>query len=249
MPPALLLAFAVLLAACQPRSDTPRSPAPAPAKPTAVAPVPSPVVVVELFTSEGCSSCPPADALLGALAQRDDVLALSFHVDYWNDLGWRDPYSDAAISERQRAYGHLDGRVYTPQMVVNGMVGFVGSRRGQAEAEIARALDAPLPIPVALDVQPAADALAATYTVSEAPEEAVLHLALVQRAAEQPVRRGENRGRTLQHANVVRHFETGPAASGTATLPLPDGLTADAMRVVAYVQQGTNGPILGAVAG
>ena len=92
-------------------------------------------VVVELFTSQGCSSCPPADAYLGELAQRDDVLALSFHVDYWNYIGWRDPFSKRQWSARQRAYGDTLKRryVYTPQIVVDGAAEAVGSKRSQVE--------------------------------------------------------------------------------------------------------------------
>src|SRR5262245_48953789 len=96
--------------------------------------------VVELFTSEGCSSCPPADRLLADLAKRPGVYALEFHVDYWNSLGWRDPYSAAAYSDRQRMYGD---DIYTPQMVVNGTNLFVGSNRARAEAAIAAGLSAP----------------------------------------------------------------------------------------------------------
>src|SRR5712691_8800515 len=87
-------------------------------------------VVVELFTSQGCSSCPPADALLGELARRGDVLALGFHISYWDSLGWKDPLSNPASTDRQKAYArHFDGQVYTPQIVVDGTTEMVGSDR------------------------------------------------------------------------------------------------------------------------
>src|SRR6202163_2652786 len=95
-------------------------------------------VVVELFTSQGCSSCPPADALLGELAQRGDVLALGFHISYWDGLGWKDPSSRQSSTDRQRAYARLLGRgqVYTPQMVVEGRSEMVGSDRGAVLAAL-----------------------------------------------------------------------------------------------------------------
>ena len=109
-------------------------------------------IVVELFTSEGCSSCPPADALLAELASRPDVLALSFHVDYWDRLGWKDPFSSAAATDRQRNYAKLlgTGTVYTPQIVVDGRWQAVGSDRSEVERAIAAAHQSEAAVPVAL---------------------------------------------------------------------------------------------------
>lgn len=178
------------------------------------------------------------------------MIALSFHVDYWNDLGWRDPYSDAAHTERQRAYARrLPDRVYTPQMVVNGRFGFVGSRRQEAERHVADALAAPLPVSVAATLRAEGGALVVRYTVVDAPEGAVLYLAVVERTAAQSVRRGENRGRRLRHTHVVRVLRSMEAGDGTASLPLPDDLTPDAVRLAAWVQAGEAGPVLGAAWG
>ncbi|NNF58339.1 MAG: DUF1223 domain-containing protein [Rhodothermaceae bacterium] len=244
-----LAAVALVLAACAADPMPPLEPSASPTQPVAERSedVRAPGAVAELFTSEGCSSCPPADALLSELAERDGVIALSFHVDYWNDLGWRDPYSRDAFSERQRAYARtLDGRVYTPQLVVDGTEGFVGSRRMQANQAINTALSETDQVGITLTVQPEDEGLRASYTVGSAPDEAVLHLALVQRTGEQAVARGENRGRTLHHTNIVRTFDTVEATSGFRVLTLPEGLSPDDVRVVAYVQEGRVGPILGA---
>lgn len=211
----------------------------------------APVAVVELFTSEGCSSCPSADRLLVNLAERDDprLLPLAFHVDYWNRLGWRDPFSDAAYSQRQRAYARTfqSGRVYTPQMIVNGRREFVGSRRHEAQAAIKQALEQPAPALVVVRASVTDGTTASvTYTVKEAPDGTVLNIALVQRRAVQGITSGENAGKTLKHANIVRVFETVPPGSGARTLTIPEGLRADEIAVVAYVQDPETMQIYGA---
>ena len=208
------------------------------------------IAVVELFTSEGCSSCPPADALLAELVAEDTpgLIALAFHVDYWDRLGWRDPFGSAAHSERQRAIARtLDGRVYTPQAVVNGTEGVVGSREGAVRGQIAAALAEPAPVSVSLDARADGQTVTATPTIGGAPEGAVLHVALAQREAEQSVPRGENRGRTLRHVHVVRDVASQPAARAEPlTLAIPDGLAPADVLVAAYVQTGETGAILGA---
>jgi hypothetical protein len=177
------------------------------------------VAVVELFTSEGCSSCPPADDLLIEIARqsrqaKQAVYPLAFHVDYWDDLGWKDPYGSAAYSKRQGDYVAAFGGEgpYTPEMVVNGRVGFVGSRREQAQREIAHALAQPATADVRI------------ITASQMPDGTVsvsLHIrgaesrdrtfaALVERAIEHHVGAGENSGRTLHHGEVVRALESAP---------------------------------------
>ncbi len=208
------------------------------------------VAVVELFTSEGCSSCPPADRLLVDLAGRDDprLLPLAFHVDYWNRLGWTDPFSDAAYSRRQRAYARAfgSGRVYTPQLIVNGRRELVGSRRREAQAAVEQALEQPAQALVHVHADATGETVSVVYGVEDAPEGAVLHLALVQRQAEQAVPRGENGGKTLHHANVVRVFETVSAGTGTRSLALPGGLRPAEVAVIAYVQDPATMQVYGA---
>jgi len=210
------------------------------------------VAVVELFTSEGCSSCPPADRLLRTLveearSQGRPVYALSFHVDYWNQLGWTDPYSDAAYSRRQRQYSHALGvDTYTPQIVVNGREAMVGSRSQTVRRAIQAALAEPAPVGVTLAVDTATAPLRVDYRLDgPVPDDADLRLAVVERGLSQSVERGENAGRTLRHANVVRTFATVDAADGTTTLALPDAVDRADASVMAYVQI-PSGPILGA---
>src|SRR5690606_29405827 len=118
--------------------------------PVADSTVQGPRAVVELFTSQGCSSCPPADALLTSLAQREDVVALAYHVDYWDYIGWEDTFGDKGFSDRQRAYARSWGssRMFTPQMVVNGAEGVVGSRRDAVHDAVT---SAHLPLAVGLE--------------------------------------------------------------------------------------------------
>ena len=216
------------------------------------------VAVVELFTSEGCSSCPPADRLLGEIIEEatEDgrpVYAVAYHVDYWDRLGWKDPFSDAAWSRRQREYARIfdSNRVYTPQMIVNGREEFVGSNGAKAEQAIEEALDRPAPVALRLETRPAeARKVTVRYQAHGLTDEARLQLVLVEREALTDVPRGENRGRKLEHANVVRAARTltiGPdQAAGEAELPLPDDLSAEDALVIGYVQNPADRAVLGA---
>jgi len=165
-------------------------------------------VVIELFTSQSCSSCPPADALLTELARtrRNDILPLAFHVTYWNDLGWRDPLSLRAATERQRAYAARIGEhtVYTPQMVVDGTQSFVGSDRNQAETAIRRArteqvTSAPLHL----------DRRGEDLVVEIGPGAGSGTILLVgyDPAHSTAIGGGENSGRRLLESNVVRSIQ------------------------------------------
>jgi hypothetical protein len=196
--------------------------------------------VVELFTSEGCSSCPPADRVLADLASRPGVYALEFHVDYWNSLGWRDPWSAAAYSDRQRRYADALGeeQVYTPQMIVNGTNAFVGSNRARAEAAIAGAAPARVPLTIARTGQ------GLRYEAAAAPAGARLCVAVVDAPRTTKVPRGENAGRTLTHARIVRGF-TDLVLSRAGSLPLPAAVPPGGA-VVAFVQEKGSGAILGA---
>lgn len=206
--------------------------------------------VVELFTSEGCSSCPPADAVLADITREAagrPVYTLSFHVDYWNDLGWRDPYSATWASQRQRAYAAaLGGQgVYTPQLVIDGRDAFIGSHEREASASIERALATPRRARLHLDAERMPDHADVHYRLSAAPPaDSVLRVALVEPEAQGTVRAGENAGRVLRHVHVVRAFVTSPltAADGHVSIAWPRELSAgqrEQLFVVAFVQART----------
>ena len=162
--------------------------------------------VIELFTSEGCNSCPPAEAYVGELAGRSDVLALAFHVDYWDDLGWRDRYGLSQSVERQRTYARslrLSG-VYTPQVVIDGRVDYVGSNRTAIDRALKANRDG---VPVSLSVidgeaRVRLDPPGGSQPGKGQPADVVLIAYL--RKAVSPIGRGENAGRTLEEFNIVR---------------------------------------------
>jgi hypothetical protein len=197
-------------------------------------------VVVELFTSQGCSSCPPADAFLTDLArQRGDVLPLAFHVTYWDSLGWKDPYSLDAATARQRQYArHLgDDGVYTPQMVVDGTTGFVGSSRSQGLSAISSA--PPKPVPVSLD----RDGQNLLIKVGAGSGQAEVLLIGFDPAHETQIGRGENSGRKLLESNIVRSLTpiatwTGSAVALHQAPPAGEGF--------AVLLQAEDGRIIGA---
>jgi hypothetical protein len=197
-------------------------------------------IVVELFTSQGCSSCPPADAFLTELArQRRDILPLAFHVTCWDYLGWKDPFSLDVATARQRDYArHLgeDG-VYTPQMVVDGVKEFVGSSRAEALSAIAGAAHKPVPVSVARD------AGTLHVIVGAGVGKAQILLVGFDSTHETPVGRGENGGRKLLESNVVRSLTPIGAWSGSAvtlrqTPPLGEAF--------AVLLQAEDGRIIGA---
>jgi len=180
---------------------------------SAFPPASSPVVV-ELFTSQGCSSCPPADALLAELAKRPEVVALAWHVDYWNHLGWLDPFATAEWTARQRRYAHLlNDQVYTPALVVNGSRMVVGSDRPAVQA----AMDEYHPFTVEVELERAEHGLLAR--VGPRPDTAVVWLLVYDATRSTGVRAGENARRTLREANIVR--SASPLALGHDAVPVP----------------------------
>jgi hypothetical protein len=223
-------------------------------------------VLVELFTSEGCSSCPPADALLMQLDQAQpiagaEVIALSEHVDYWNYLGWADPYSSSVFSRRQEAYSDAFGgdKVYTPQMVVDGQREFVGSRVSEAKETIAKTAKTAKARVSLTAMQPSAEGVSIKVDIDNlanlsSSNKANLLLAITENNLSSNVSRGENSGRKLQHTAVTRWLngiatiEASKAFSTTYTLKLDKSWKRDNLKVVAFVQERSSYRILGAAA-
>lgn len=215
-------------------------------------------VIVELFTSEGCSSCPPADQLLSRLERSQPVagarvIALEEHVDYWNQLGWVDPFSAPHYRGRQNDYAlafHTEN-IYTPQMVVNGRVEFVGDDSNRAYQEIAAERGVPTPLvelktaPNTKDLDLIDLSVRVTQPRTARAREADVYLAVTESELESHVLRGENAGRQLRHAPVVRSFgiigRIDPRGSNvgqiTNTLRLPREWKRENLRAVVFVQE------------
>ena len=208
---------------------------------SSAAPPPAGPVVVELFQSQGCSSCPPANANLNALAAQGQVLALSYAVTYWDRLGWKDTFARPAFTERQRAYArtkHSDG-VYTPQIVINGRNALVGANRGQLDRAIAETGP--------LRGGPTIVREGGTVRIGAGTGQArVLVATYDPRERRVPVKAGENTGRTLPHRNIVVDLSDAAAWSGrelrVAVRPPRD----PGLRQAVLLQRGEGGPIIAA---
>jgi len=230
------LALGALLVAAGPRAFAQNADA-APAR-----------TVVELFTSQGCSSCPPADALLRELSKRADVIALSIHVNYWDYIGWKDPFASDETTARQHLYAQAlrQRYVYTPEMVIDGYVDVTGSRESEVKDLIAKAAKRDR---LRLDVTAKMEGgkIAVSVPGADTGEKATVWLLTMDREHVTKVARGENGGRTLTDANVVREVRklgvwTGAPLELTAEVPDADEYAGCAI----LVQSGNVGPVVGA---
>ncbi|NNK78834.1 MAG: DUF1223 domain-containing protein [Litoreibacter sp.] len=203
-------------------------------------------VVVELYTSQGCSSCPPADALLSQLAAREDVIALSLHVDYWDYLGWKDELADPSYTERQRAYARHAGStmIYTPQMVVGGRDMIVGTKAMVLADHIQRQNAAAKAVDVDLSRRGDRFEIRA-QVLGVTPQDMKIQLVRFKNSETVEIRRGENAGKTITYHNVVTSWETIGGWNGKSPLELAAPAEGEAPAVV-IVQDGTSGPILAA---
>lgn len=218
-------------------------------------------VLLELFTSEGCSSCPSADKLLERLERQQpaadaELIVLSEHVDYWNRLGWEDPFSSALYSARQQDYArklHTDD-VYTPQLVVDGRFGFVGSDERQALAAINKSARPPkVPIKISNLEQKGKELTARVEVLADrrvTSGKVMLYAAIADNHAESHVARGENSGRVLAHVAVTRVLQnlTGinPHNGFSEAITLPFSQGAGGSRIVVFLQDSNSGHVLGA---
>jgi hypothetical protein len=244
-----LFFFAVILTACSNAATAPK-PAPVMENRTAF----EPVALIELFTSQGCSSCPAADDVLAktiedAAKENKKLFALSFHVDYWNRLGWEDPFSSAVFSQRQNNYVSamkLDG-AYTPQMIVNGSNEFVGSDKAALTANLDKTLNTKALASFSTLTATYGDHIKVQYVIDGDIKGTTINFALVSLSETTAVKRGENGGRTLTNENIVRQLVTKPAAASGeiefAQGPVP---AKDNAAVIAFVQEEKSFKIIGA---
>ncbi|HEY5327936.1 MAG TPA: DUF1223 domain-containing protein [Mucilaginibacter sp.] len=210
--------------------------------------------VVELFTSEGCSSCPPADDLIARIQQESkdkSVYILAYHVDYWNYLGWKDVFSSADFSKRQNDYaGYLNLQsVYTPQIVVNGKTEFVGSEESTLRNAIKTNLEKGSQAQLSLNVSVTGPGQAGIkYNTAGTDKNTVLQIAVLQKNAQTKVARGENSGRTLSHVQIVRKLQMVAlnANNGLVNIALPHGFDIRGWEIIGFLQNTGNGIVTAA---
>jgi len=216
-----------------------------------------PRAVVELFTSQGCSSCPPADQIIGELAKDPSVIALSLPIDYWDYLGWKDTLADSRFTARQKAYSNMRGEreVYTPQVVVNGSAHVIGSDRARIESAIeeTKKADAVMSVPISMTLAgKQINISVAASGKGPAAAHGEVWICSISKAVPIAIGRGENRGREITYHNVVRNLlKVGDwnGASDSWTVPLENIYREGVDAAVVYVQDGNRdkpGPMLGA---
>ena len=208
--------------------------------------------VLELFTSEGCSSCPPADQLMGEIEKQykdQPVYILAYHVDYWNNLGWKDKFSSVENSQRQQHYSQtLRSQVYTPQLVINGKKEFVGSDRNAVESAIETALLSSKNLPVDLSAKVIGKEINVNYKTTENNSQNKLLITLVEKKSFTNVQKGENEGRHLQHWQIVHQqnqISLKNSSEGTTSFKLPENFNINDWQIIGMIQNAKTGEILG----
>ncbi|WP_433812058.1 DUF1223 domain-containing protein [Flavobacterium johnsoniae] len=208
--------------------------------------------LLELYTSEGCSSCPPADELLGKIQNElkdKNVYVLSYHVDYWDKQGWKDIFSNADFTKRQYDYAKYMEKdpIYTPQVIINGKIDYVGSQETSLRNGIKSALSKPVSTNLSLEASQNANSLSVNYNVEGTSKNSRLLIAVVQKEAKSNVKRGENAHRVLSHYQIVRNLQSvdlNKAKKGTALVHLPKNYNTQDFEIIGFVQDMNSGAIL-----
>jgi hypothetical protein len=210
--------------------------------------------LIELFTSEGCSSCPPADRLIEKVLKEHNfnVYILAYHVDYWNRQGWKDAFSSPQYSQRQRQYARWfkTNSLYTPQIVVNGQKGLQGANEPALRAAIQSGIMAPVVADLVIDqVKRDHDQVQFKYQLKGALKPGKLNFALIQKYARTKVLAGENSGRSLAHVNIVRKIQAVDVSqqhrSGTLIIQVPAEFKPEKWEIIAFLQETGRGKVLG----
>ena len=211
--------------------------------------------VIELFTSQACSSCPPADRLLAELERDPSLIALSWHIDYWDYLGWKDTFSQPAFAARQKAYSAVRGdrNIYTPQVIVNGVRQMVGSNRSDIDAAISSRQSSELTVPITFDNTGSS----VRVSIGAAPigglRTGTVYLLPVFRSREVTIHRGENASHAIAYTNVIRSVNQLTSWAGEAiSVDVPSAKMGDSDGYFVLLQSGSSaspGPILGAAKG
>ena len=206
--------------------------------------------LIELFTSEGCSSCPAADVALEEIQKKyndKNVLILSYHVDYWNKLGWKDIFSDVSFTQRQEYYSNIFrlNNIYTPQAVVNGEKEFLGSNKSKLISSIEEQLNEKSPVSIklnaVLNTEGVIDVHYSTEGTDAKKEQAIL--VFIQKTATNEIKKGENKGKILHHFNIVRNIFYLPLKEKTTNFTLPTGLSKEEFLVAGLIQDKKSGKI------
>jgi len=208
--------------------------------------------LLELYTSEGCSSCPPADELLGKIQNEykdKNVYVLAYHVDYWDKQGWKDIFSNADFTKRQYDYAQFLGKepIYTPQVIINGKTDYIGSQETSLRNGIKLALSKPAAVDLSLETKQQNDKLSLNYSINGTFKNSHLLIAVVQKSAKSNVKRGENAHRVLSHYQIVQRLQTIDlkVAKGNSTITLPKNFNMQDFEIIGFVQDIKSGAILG----
>ncbi|WP_369013017.1 DUF1223 domain-containing protein [Flavobacterium anhuiense] len=208
--------------------------------------------LLELYTSEGCSSCPPADELLGKIQNEykdKNVYVLAYHVDYWDKQGWKDIFSNADFTKRQYDYAQFMGKepIYTPQVIINGKTDYIGSQETSLRNGIKLALSKPAAVDLSLETKQQNDKLSLNYSINGTFKNSHLLIAVVQKSAKSNVKRGENAHRVLSHYQIVQRLQTIDlkVAKGNLTITLPKNFNTQDFEIIGFVQDIKSGAILG----